>query len=98
MRVQNRVIWSSSPAPPAVDGVRVRRSPWWLRTAGLLAIIGIFRLARIARARWEPLFLLAGLVLAVAGVMMSVVAAFFAGLAVLIATLLLGMRQQSPGF
>jgi hypothetical protein len=30
--------------------------------------------------------------------MMSVVASFFAGLAVLIATLLLGMRQQSPGF
>jgi hypothetical protein len=100
---RNLVVWSSSavPAQRRRTGRRGRRIRWWLRTGALLAVIGVLRLARTARTRWEPVSLLAGAVLTVAGLMMSTAAAFFAGLLVLIATLLKGIASQtarSPRF
>lgn len=99
-RRRNLVVWSSSAVPVgkprSARPVRARRTPWWLRTGALLAVLGVLRLARTARTRWEPVFLLAGTALTLAGVMAYVTTAFFAGLLVLIATLLKGIKQQRP--
>lgn len=57
-------------------------------------IIGISWLTRTVRARWEPPSLLAGAGLAVAGVMTSAAAAFFAGLLILFVTLLAGIASN----
>ena len=87
---RNLVVWSSSRAPtgrsggrrPARGG-RVRR---WLRVGGLLAVLGILWLALAVRNCWEPVYLLVGTGLAVAGVVQSIAPAFFLGLLVLIIT------------
>ena len=98
---RNLVIWSSSAAPARQrrivrQGRRIRwRIRWRLRSGMLLAIIGVLRLARIARSRWEPMSLLAGAVLTMAGLTLPAVALFFAGLLVLIATLLRGIAHQT---
>ncbi len=74
---------------------RPRRIPWWLRASALLMVIGILRLARSARARWEPVSLLAGALLMVTGFLLPAMAgAFFLGVLVLIAALLKGIRRQ----
>jgi len=58
-------------------------------------IIGVLRLARTARTRWEPVSLSAGVVLVVAGYLVpSAAGAFFLGLLVLCVALLVGIRQQ----
>jgi hypothetical protein len=75
--------------------VRERRVPWWLRTGALFAIIGVLRLARAVLARWEPVCLLAGTLLITVGVVLPAVAAFFAGLLVLIVTLLRGIASSA---
>lgn len=101
-RRQNIVIWSSSAVPVSTSGdlrrstrpSRVRRIRWWLRTGALLMIIGMLRLARTTRACWEPVSLLAGLLLTTAGLMMPAVGPFLLGLLVLIVTLLRGIREQ----
>jgi hypothetical protein len=57
--------------------------------------IGVLRLARTVRARWEPVSLSAGVLLMVAGYLVpSVAGAFFLGQLVLCAALLKGIRQQ----
>jgi hypothetical protein len=72
---RNLVVWSRSVGPadrygarsltrPARTG-RIRRC---IRTAALLTVIGLVRLARAVRPRWRPL--LAGGVLTAAGVML----------------------------
>jgi hypothetical protein len=67
---------------------RSRRIRWWFRTGALLAVIGITRLARGTRARWRPVFFVAGAALIVVGAVLPSGAAFFPGmLAVLIALL-----------
>jgi len=105
---QNIVILSSSaPACPrraptrgAIRGQvrprpsRARRIRWWLRTGTLLAIIGVLRLVRATRTCWEPMSLLAGLLLTIAGLAMPAAGAFLLGLLVLIVTLLKGIREQ----
>ncbi len=74
---------------------RPRRIPWWLRVGALLMVIGILRLARGARARWEPVSLLAGASLMVTGFLLPAMAgAFFLGVLVLIATLLKAIGRQ----
>jgi len=58
-------------------------------------IIGILRLARTARTRWEPLSLLVGALLMLIGLLLPAVAGtFLLGLLVLIVTLLKGIREQ----
>jgi hypothetical protein len=66
--------------------VRARRVRWWLRVSGLFAVLGVLWLARAARDCWEPVCLLAGTGLVVAGVVLSIAPAFFLGLLVLIVT------------
>jgi hypothetical protein len=94
----NLVVWSSSGAPGgswAWRPVRRRRIRWWLRTGALLAVIGVVRLARIARARWEPVCLGAGATLMLIGfVLPSAFAAFFFGMLVLVVTLLKGIANK----
>jgi hypothetical protein len=72
------------------------RIRWWLRTGGLLAVIGVMRLARILRARWEPVFLLAGTLLTVTGVMLPNTVAVLCGVPVLFFALLKGLTARDP--
>lgn len=57
-------------------------------------VLGVLRLARTARTRWEPLSLLAGTLLAMVGYMLPSAAAFLLGVLVLIVTLLKAIREQ----
>ena len=98
---RNLIVWSSSAVPAVEPGgrrstrpARARRIRWWLRTGALLMVLGVLRLGRSTRTRWEPVSLLAGTLLALAGVMLSAAGAFFAGLLVLIVALLKGIREQ----
>jgi hypothetical protein len=57
--------------------------------------IGVLRIARTARARWEPVSLAAGVLLMVVGYLVpSVSGAFFLGQLVLCVTLLIGIKRQ----
>jgi len=92
----NLVVWSSS-AVPAGRGTRpgrVRQIRWWLRTGGLLTVIGVQWLARTLRSRWEPVTLSAGGLLTVAGFMLPAGMAFFPGLLILIVALLKGIASN----
>jgi len=95
---RNLVVWSSSGAPGgswAWRPARPRRIRWWLRTGTLLALIGVMRLARAARARWEPVSLGAGAVLMVIGFTLpTAFVAFFLGMLVLVVTLLKGIASK----
>jgi len=73
---------------------RARRIRWRLRTGALLMVLGVLRLARTARARWEPVSLIAGALVTLAGLMLSAAGAFFAGLLIFIVTLLKGIKEQ----
>jgi hypothetical protein len=89
----NLVIWSSSGGPDgrswAWRPARPRRFRWWLRTSTLLALVGLVRLARSTRARWEPLSLATGAALMVIGFEVPAAAvAFMVGIGVLVVTLL----------
>ena len=72
---RNLVVWSPSVGPVGRYGVpgftrvaHTRRIRWWIRTGGLLTVIGLIRLASGVRTRWRPL--LAGVVLTVVSVML----------------------------
>ena len=110
-RRRNLVVWSSTAAPagrgraaPRRAGARrrrgarparLRRIRWWLRTGALLTVLGVLRLARTARVRWEPVSLLAGALIAVTGfVLPGGGGVFMLGVLVLIATLLKGINAQ----
>ena len=104
-RRRNLVVWSSSaiPAgwapglgrPRAARPGRITRIRWCLRTGALLVVIGIVRLTRMARTRWEPVSLLAGALLTLIGLLLPAAAGtFFLGLLILIATLMKGIREQ----
>jgi hypothetical protein len=95
----NLVVWSSSGVPGGRSGAwrpaRPRRIRWWLRTGTLLALMGVVRLARTARARWEPIFLGTGVLLMTIGfVLPAVSVAFFLGALVLVVTLLKGIATK----
>ena len=75
---RNLVVWSSSAGPGDKPGnrrkarpARARRIRWWLRTGALLMILGVLRLARTTRARLEPVPLLVGALVTLAGVLLS---------------------------
>ena len=81
---------------------RRRRIRWWLRTGTLLALIGVVRLARTARTRWEPVCLVTGALLMVIGFAVpAAFVAFLPGVLVLIVALLKGIaskgRSVGPG-
>ena len=95
----NLVIWSSSGVPG--DGswawrpARPRRIRWWLRTGALLALVGVVRLARTVRIRWEPVSLVAGVTLTVIGFEVPAASvAFPLGLLVLVVALLRGIATK----
>lgn len=73
---------------------RLRRIRWWLRTGALLTVIGVLRLGRAARVRWEPVSLLAGVLIAVTGFALPASGLFMLGVLVLIVTLLKGLSAQ----
>ena len=104
-RRRNLVVWSStavaagrSRAVPRRRGARparIRRIRWWFRIGALLVALGALRLGRAARVRWEPISLLVGTLITVAGFAIPGVGlAFFLGLLALIVTLLWGIRGQ----
>ena len=62
---------------------RARRIRWWVRTGVLLAIIGVLRVARTARAYPRPALSLAGTAVAVAGLTLPSRAVLIAGFLVL---------------
>ena len=74
---------------------RLRRIRWWLRTGALLTVVGVLRLVRTARVRWEPVSLLAGVLIAVTGfVLPAGGGVFMLGVLVVIVTLLKGISAQ----
>jgi hypothetical protein len=103
-RRPNRIVWSSTAAPagrsraaPRRRGARparLRRIRWWLRTDALLTVLGVLWLARTARVRWEPVSLLAGVLIAVTGFALPAGGVFMLGVLVLIVTLLKGISAQ----
>jgi hypothetical protein len=98
-RRRNLVVWSSSGGPGrgswAWRPARARRIRWWLRTGTLLALIGAVRLARAARAYWEPVSLVAGGVLMVIGfVLPAASVAYLVGMLVIVIALLKGIRTK----
>jgi hypothetical protein len=98
----NLVIWSSSGVPDggswARRPARPRRIRWWLRTGSLLALLGVVRLARTARIRWEPVSLGAGVTLVAIGFALPAAwLAFLFGLLVLAVTLLMGIATKGRG-
>jgi len=76
---------------------RIRRIRRWLRIGALLTVIGVLRFARVIRAHWEPLFLLAGILLMVGGYILPVIGVFFPGLLVVTITLLKGNSDRWRG-
>ena len=71
-----------------------------IRTGALIAIISLIRLARVVRARPGLAFLLAGVVLSVAGNVLPSGAVFIAGMLVFLrgAAVLLGVSEpRRPG-
>ncbi len=80
-----------------VRPTRIRRIRRGLRIGALLTVIGLLRFARAIRARWEPLFLLAGVLLMAGGYILPVIGVFFPGLLVVTVTLLKGNSDRWRG-
>jgi hypothetical protein len=94
-RRRNLVVWSSSLGAAdrygALSSMRItrpRRISWWLRTGGLLTVIGIRRLARMLRTRWRSMFAVTGAVLMVVGFELSSASALVPGLLLLLFAML----------
>jgi hypothetical protein len=58
----------------------------WIRTGALLAVIGLMRLPRVMRIRWRPMLMLAGGLLAVAGIVLFSSLTFIPGMLVVLLT------------
>ena len=95
------VVWSLRATAPGKYASLTRTRPTWirrtrrrLRIGALLTVIGVLRFARAVRARWEPLFLLAGVLLMAGGYFLPVIGLFFPGLLVVTVTLLKGNSDR----
>jgi hypothetical protein len=98
-RRRDLVVWSSAGVRDAGSWAwrpaRPQRIRWWCRTVTLLALIGVVRLARAARAHWEAVFLGAGAALMLIGFTVpSAFVAFLLGMLVLVVTLLKGIARK----
>jgi hypothetical protein len=106
MRPHRRILIVGSPraiAPGNYAGL-ARARPGWVRRArrrlrigALLTVIGVLRFARAMQSRWEPLCLLAGVLLMVGGYFLPVIGLFFPGLLVVTVTLLKGNSDRWRG-
>ena len=76
--LSNRSTWPGESR--ATRPVRSGRLRWWLRTGALLSIIG---LRRLARARWQRVFLLTGALVFVMGLMLGSSVAFVSGMLIM---------------
>ena len=76
---------------------RIRRIRRGLRIGVLLAVIGVLRFGRATRARWEPLSLLAGVLLMAGGYFLPGIGLFFPGLLIITVTLLKGNSDRWRG-
>jgi hypothetical protein len=77
------LLWNlSTPAGKsrAARPVRPRRLRRWLRTAALLSVVGI---RRLARTRWQPIFLVTGAWVFVIGLLLRNSVAFVSGMLVM---------------
>jgi hypothetical protein len=70
---------------------RPRRMRRWLRAGTVLAVMGLMRLAHVARARWRPVLLLGGSTMTVAGIVLSSGLVLAPGIVVLLFALAKGM-------
>src|SRR5690348_11467086 len=99
MRRRDLVVWSSSarqgvPAftrPPRTN--RIRRL---IRTGALYAVIGLFRLARVVRARRHGRLLLAGAVLTAAGIVLPSGMAVIAGVLIVLRGVAVTLGVSEP--
>jgi hypothetical protein len=98
---RNLVVWSSSAGAGrpsilrATEPVRRGRTRRGLYIGAVLMVMSVLWLVRVTRVRWEPVCLAAGAALTAIGIELSVTAAFFAGLLVLIVTLLKGVTAKA---
>jgi hypothetical protein len=100
---RNIVVWSSSRASGGRGGLATLRRPArtgrlhrFLRTSGLLTVIGLLRLARALRFRWRPV--LAGGTLTAAGLILRGGAgglAFLPGILFLYSALLIEVSPET---
>ena len=99
--------WAAAACPSAAGVAKLSRQPRepgevWLsarQDAGgvtsLLAVIGVTRLARTARARWEPVSLAVGVTLTGIGFALPAAAvAYLLGLLILIVALITGIAAK----
>ena len=101
-RRRTLIVWSSPSARAgrpsilrATRPVRRRRIRRGLYIGAALMVMGAVWLTRATRARWEPVYLAAGVTLTMTGLALSVAAAFYAGLGVLVVTLLKGIKVNA---
>jgi hypothetical protein len=87
------VVWNSSAqladtnaAPRFSRLAPAGRIHRWIRTGAQLAVIGLMRLPHVMRTRWRPLLLLAGGLLAVAGIVLSSSLALIPGVLIVLLT------------
>jgi hypothetical protein len=99
---RNLVAWKPSAGPADRYGAprfmpvtRPRRVRWWIRTGAMFSVVGIRRLARLMRARWRPMFLIAGATLTVIGVVVPGSMVFVPGVLVLLFVVLKGNGAPS---
>jgi hypothetical protein len=81
--------------PRATGHVRPRRIRRWLRTGALLSVIGIRRFVRTARTRWRPVFLVAGALVLVIGLLLRSSVAVVLGMLVM-GSAAPGIESHSP--
>jgi hypothetical protein len=90
------VVWGASARQAGRYGtarpVHARRVRRWFRTGAWLAVLGITRLAHVARARWRPVLVVSGGLVAMAGgpCLLSNAAVFYPGLLMFLVGLLKG--------
>jgi len=99
---RNLVVWSSPSGPAgrpsilqATRPVRRGRGRRGLYIGVVLMVMSVLRLTRATRTHWESVGLAAGVALIVNGIALSLAAMFFAGLGVLIVTLLKGIKVNA---
>jgi hypothetical protein len=90
------LVWSASARQAGrydqARPVHARRIRRWFRLGAWLAVLGITRLAHVARARWRPVLVVSGGLVALVGgpCLLSNAAVFYVGLLIFLVALLKG--------